>query len=707
MKLSQNITSKQLLTFLGSVLGLFVISLGLASTNTFLLDSKAAQTRAVAVFSIQNKADVVNVDGSEVLTSPDTAWIGTGSNPRASALGLRFTGTPLPADATIRSASVSFTSSKQQWTSINTIWAIEDQFSPMTYDPGTLFSKTVLPTTKLFRDNKRWTADNAYSYDVSELVRAHYAQFGPTDALSIIIRGDGKAWGRRYFYANPAFGPAPTLTIRYATEAPAPTGTPAPPTPQPSATPIQTPVPTIAPTPLPTPEHTTHPSPTPSGTPTSGNPASSMAMGRWTPSKWDTCTQAEHDSYFVVGPDGYRYPTWHPPVHTRSNGTTCTFGHEHGRNPTGYQYWSEIQTHFAYDSNQDGQITQTELSTAGIPFGYVNEQLDRQSLGMMRHEDHVGHKVEFANGEGDIGDGTDPFDSSKTGGVVVPVKNPSGSPKWNQSGVRCYHFHKVHQGVSTPDALTNNIHELVMHTKCISTRSDFPSSTTLLSGMAQFGAAGEFTRFCGTDRTQIVTIGKTTANQNFPGTRGIGMRNIGTRDCVLTSALVPEGQFSSFPYEIWDAILNIRTSTGAVLASQGGGWEVLDAIRYYNPDSANKISYAMDYCYESIGNRKARGGTCDYVTNYGAIRNITWDDPRSGFRGIQRGQYLNQHTINNAGGSEYWYTDSFGQNASRTPFPGSIRQRISPVNAKTNFLSDPRIVLRGHTSGNNTVHAPN
>src|SRR5262245_25254836 len=30
----------------------------------------------------------------------------------------------------------------------------------------------------------------------------------------------------------------------------------------------------------------------------------SHAMGLWSPTSRDTCTQAQHDAYFVVGPDG-------------------------------------------------------------------------------------------------------------------------------------------------------------------------------------------------------------------------------------------------------------------------------------------------------------------------------------------------------------------------------------------------------------------
>src|SRR5688572_18041237 len=57
-----------------------------------------------------------------------------------------------------------------------------------------------------------------------------------------------------------------------------------------------------------------------------------VAFGIWTPAGTDTCSKAIHDSYSTVGPDQLRYPTWHPPVDPV---TGCTFGHEHGRDPSG------------------------------------------------------------------------------------------------------------------------------------------------------------------------------------------------------------------------------------------------------------------------------------------------------------------------------------------------------------------------------------
>lgn len=39
-----------------------------------------------------------------------------------------------------------------------------------------------------------------------------------------------------------------------------------------------------------------------------------VAFSLWTPGPQDSCSRAIHDSYSAVGPDGLRYPTWHPPV---------------------------------------------------------------------------------------------------------------------------------------------------------------------------------------------------------------------------------------------------------------------------------------------------------------------------------------------------------------------------------------------------------
>ncbi len=690
-------------------LGVIVLSL-FALGGAYLLRNAQSNTYTMAAERITIKVPATsffNQDGT-TNTQSGNAWFGNGG--AASYLGLSFTDINVPQNAVVEQVSLKVTQKGDSWISQKTGVYVDTSSSFLLFTTQNPPSKRTLSTaTVTYQDNVKWLNGVVYSFpSLNPLINS--LSLTTKNNVNLILKGEGSKWGRKTIVGSGEKAPYLEITFSITKLVPPSTN----PTPTPTSTPVHTMTPMPSATATATPTSTTVPSTSPTATPTTGSGTASVALSRWTPTKWDTCTQAEHSSYSVIGPDGKRYPTWHPAVHTRADGTKCTFGHEHGRNPVGYQYWDEVRRNFAFDANKDGSISASELATAGIPFGYVNEQIDPYFMSIssgnmfMRHEDHVGHKIEFANGEGDIGTGTDAFDSSKTGGLVVAINGTNGQ-KFADSGIRCYHFQKVHQGVSTPDAFTNNLHEIIMHEKCTSTRSDFPASTTLLSGMLAFGAPGEFTKFCQADRFTSIKVGLTDANKYFPGTTGDGMRNILTRDCVEQTVLVPSGSFSAFPYEIWSGNLRIRTADGRQIAKNGGGWEVLDAIRYFNPAATNKISYAADWCYETLGDRKARGGTCDYMTKNGTIKGITWDDPRSEYRGVTRGQYVEAHHINNAGGSQYWYTDPFGGNAKTTPFPGSIRQFISPVNATTlgKLATQPRIIQRSHDSGGGTVHAPN
>lgn len=529
---------------------------------------------------------------------------------------------------------------------------------------------------------------------------------------------------------------------------PLPTPTPVPPTtplPSPVPPPTPTPVPPTTPTPTPTP---TMPMPSPSGTIIDGHPVAA-SYGIWIPNtKFDTCPsypsgvtsdadkiayiQSIHNSYKVLGPDGKWYPTWHPAVDPT---TGCKFGHEHGRDPKGSQLWTSklIQKTYYFDANGNGVMDSSEEAVSGIPFGYANEQLDvyNASRGQMwmRHEDHVGHKVEYANGEADIA--TDRNNSSSTGGVWIQQNSPR-----IDTGVRCYFFTKVHQGVSTADAFTNNIHEVLSLGEC-NAPNPAQSMTWAVSVMGVFGKVGQFTSFmpmCGIERRSqaqdAVVIGTNTNNINFPSsTLSNGDREIITRQCIETGFLVPNGQWSGNLYEAWPVNPSIVSSNGTeLLNGLSLLFDVEDSNRYYypedlktlrgynNPEAGLNRGMTMDLCYDtslsSIG-RVYRGGPCDWATNYGAIKGITWDDPRSAFKGIHRGMYFQSPYINNANGPQYWYTDPFGKNGSQTPFTGSIRQQItnktinySSLLPANNYIS-PRVNDRFFDDANRTVHAPN
>ena len=180
-----------------------------------------------------------------------------------------------------------------------------------------------------------------------------------------------------------------------------------------------------------------------------------IAYGIWTPGPNETCTQADHDRYSVVGPDRKLYPTWHPPV---DPATGCTFGHEHGRDPRGSDLFARV---------------------GPIPFGYANQVLDTFDPQGMR-QDHVGHKVEWEND--------------------IPLQFEDGASA--VLDVRCDVLVKLHQGSHSKDAFTNNLHELAYHIDCT-------DGTELhLTLMAAIGGPGSMVASCDGDR--VIHVGPPT-----------------------------------------------------------------------------------------------------------------------------------------------------------------------------------------------------
>ena len=92
-----------------------------------------------------------------------------------------------------------------------------------------------------------------------------------------------------------------------------------------------------------------NPSPEPTG-------ELSVAMVAWTPGAGDDCTVEVHNRFTAIGPDGKRYPTWHPPVDPSSG---CSFGHEHGRDPRGSDLYARV---------------------GAIPFGYLLGRMNGVNL---------------------------------------------------------------------------------------------------------------------------------------------------------------------------------------------------------------------------------------------------------------------------------------------------------------------------------------
>ncbi len=503
-----------------------------------------------------------------------------------------------------------------------------------------------------------------------------------------------------------------------------------------------------------------------------GTPGESMAMKFWGPGgknvpnpKYDKCDDgtdvvAAHNAYAVIAYDGIKYPTWHPAVVVNpiTGVGKCYFGHEHGSNPQKYIYWNEIVQHFGKDTTGDGKITAmviaddgkiTPNDRAGLPFAIANEHMDeyynkegRDSI-FVRHEDHVGHKIEFVNKETDVNTTLDGNVTSSThempqlagtSGLNIPYYT-TGSETYKPTGVVCTHLHKFHQGTHSGDAIRNNVHEVIFHSKCasvdvngINAPAYYPGNTVILTGMMSFGNPGEYTRFCFANRTtKVCPDGKNAdgscvindpllskmPNAIHSNTSG---RNMVDRYCLENFSTLNPGNNFFGPYELWEGDLRIQTASGDMLAEHGRQWDVLDPIRFIDPKAATGFSYNSLQC--------APGGAFDGIKFIGGCdtrtQNIPWDSPQSGFRGLHRTTYFGRNRVSNPGGPQIWWTDPLGGNAASTQFTSGLKQFISPVEADiqkvqsrvqqlfgaNNFLND-RALQRQFSDNGHTVHAPN
>lgn len=381
------------------------------------------------------------------------------------------------------------------------------------------------------------------------------------------------------------------------------------------------------------------------------NATPSRAFGIWTPSGTDTCSPDIHNKYATVGPDGKKYPTWHPPVDPLTN---CTFGHEHGRDPRGSDLYAQV---------------------GDLPFAYANEQLDAANLGLVRHEDHVGHKVEWENNL-----------RIRPGGNDGAIE------------VECDVLVKLHQGTHSKDAFTNNLHELIYHIKC-SDRTEM--HITLMSAI---GRPGEFVSSCGG------TIQAGTASPSNSPTGG-GHRRIPDANCLLSRVLVGPGQNSNMGnlHESWETSNEVRSVDGKRLASFNPYFQVFRPSRYYDAAVAGVVGRPVALCALRDGDRQVRSSECNGLTTMvnGTLLSINYDDPASGFNGARRQVDINDNAVSNAGGPTTWYSDPLGKQARTTPFPGSIKQFISAINNNYGVGLNGPVIGGDRAYGGTGTRAPN
>jgi hypothetical protein len=435
----------------------------------------------------------------------------------------------------------------------------------------------------------------------------------------------------------------------------------------------------------------------------------SSAMGLWTPNTaYDTCSKSFHDSYFVVGPDGKKYPTWHQPMAIDpATGRDCTFGHEHGRDPRGSALWEFVREQFAHDANRNGVIDPSERDASGVPFGYIAEQLAafNTANGLAnadRLEDHIGYKITWEN--------SIRRDQLLNGQV-------------QSLDLFCDVLTVLHQESYSAEAFASNLHQLTFAIDCNRGADATRYPVKLLASlMATFGNPASFVESGpGTGDTTVTTgVPQPTTSPAGGAERG---RVIPTISNVRNDIYVPVGQTSNFStglFEVWSTAASLLRIDGTQLVAFDPAFSVYSPSRYYDPALITNTARSIDVCYSGLNAaglliddplrageilRQARGPECATVAPDGPatprIQRVAFDDPRSPFNACRREVSITSTPLSNTGGGTAWYTDPYGRAGRASSFAGSVRQYIA---ASSNASSG--IVLAAKSFGGDISYCP-
>ncbi|WP_309133949.1 cellulose binding domain-containing protein [Cellulomonas sp.] len=367
------------------------------------------------------------------------------------------------------------------------------------------------------------------------------------------------------------------------------------------------------------------------------------------------CSVEVHARYWTYGPDGKVYATWHP----ARDASGCSFGHEHGDDP-----------------RTSGLFRET-----GWPaFAYTSEVLAQTATSSHRHEDHVGHKVFAADDvaviEGDTG---------------IAVDAPSGATVGT-----CDVLMKFHQGTHSPDAFTNNLHELLLAADCT---QGGRTSQVRYSALIPLGRPGGFgsTDCPGPLGGTFTQVGTATPADSPSDTRSLG-RLLTDASCV--DAILGGAAFDAFDlHEFWFS--DVRLTTPQVTFRLAPLFYVLNPSRYHDASRPNRLARTVDACYRGVP-----GAFCDMArrTSERTGAQVAWDDVASPFKGTIRQMRPGTFSLTTSGATTV-YTDALGGKASTTPFTGSIAQRFAGGTSSSMYV---RGATRDHGSNPaDGVHAPN
>jgi hypothetical protein len=181
--------------------------------------TKASSEGQEASFTVVVPTDVVNEDGS-ILTIADSAndssWIGTGSHPEKSYLGIMFKGSGVPITSRVLSARIELYSVATQWLEVDSTIYVEDIELPELYTldaPPSTRKATLTQVT--YETNDKWKADGNYRIDVTKPIQELFKNHPSVRVVNIIMKGNGQKMGKKYIYNEQGSARSPKLIITY------------------------------------------------------------------------------------------------------------------------------------------------------------------------------------------------------------------------------------------------------------------------------------------------------------------------------------------------------------------------------------------------------------------------------------------------------------------------------------------------------------
>ncbi len=291
-----------------------------------------------------------------------------------------------------------------------------------------------------------------------------------------------------------------------------------------------------------------------------------------------------------------------------------------------------------------------------------------------RHEDHVGYKVDYEND--------------------VRLLSASGV----DLSVTCDYLVSVHQGSHSPDALSNNVHELLYAVRC-------DDGTELIADtISRFGQPGSYVRACDTSQTV------TTTDNGYPA--GGGRREIPDRACVEQTVLVPAGRTTSAwaLYEKWSAVNELKTGR------RPHAGDVRPGLRRLRPEPLRQPSARpRDWAARSTsaGRSRAtataptrRSATARPTTAACRPRTPTTTRARRSAASTATSTCARRGSTTPAARGSCGPTRTAAERRA-TPFPGALCQLVATVDNGDRPALQERVYGRNRPNADAGVHAPN